>query len=99
MSVCSKYCDVQICGKLADLLHEILSGSLTLVDVVVKEPDLSRNVLTGRHVEDIHRVALASIEALFGIFVNDFSFFCVGPLLVVSLAPTRGHFNLNRTFV
>ena len=84
---------------MADFRYQILSGILSLADVVVKEPDLSRNVLTGRHVEDIHRVALASIEALFGIFVNDFSFFCVGPLLVVSLAPTRGHFNLNRTFL
>jgi hypothetical protein len=38
--------------------------TIHLVHIVVKEPDLGGQALAGRHIEQVHRVAASSIQAL-----------------------------------
>ena len=61
---------------------------------MIEVPDLRGNVLTGRHAEQLHALAVARVEALLGRLVDDLALLGVGPLLVPALAVARRHLHL-----
>ena len=61
---------------------------------MIEVPDLRGNVLTGRHAEQLHALAVARVEALLGRLVDDLALLGVGPLLVAALAVARRHLHL-----
>ena len=61
---------------------------------MIEVPDLRGNVLTGRHAEQLHALAVARVEALLGRLVDDLALLGVGPLLVPALSVARRHLHL-----
>ena len=62
-----------------------------LLEVMVKIPNLRRNVLARSNIQEVHALAMPCIQALLGGLVYDLPLFGVGPFLLPFLAMTNGH--------